>query len=567
MAIKRKDSEFPASPNEYRRKLLPFVEDESGIKALQRLIGPDNQMTREGMYLLEILNNIIQSQNGTEKVFQRIPPEVFGGLSKGGRRNVQASLIGRTVQGTDKEEQRRVRPSGYTLLQELIGSWSERDGSWSDYPEGDLRKQHYNNRPEDDGSEARVFSRQGDPTLVKTIDFSHYSDFELMLDRITIHNAAFPEMAMKVEGFGIRDDATDNSGFVVIISQPKAQGVTPTMEQITDGLAMRDFDRTENGMFWINRLDNIVIADVHDQNCVVSPKGHLLVFDCEAFLKLFPVDKTLPERYELGELLPRSGRYDSDAWKEILGPDYPSATEQEKSLLIRELRRTGKVNGLVNGMTVTMKDPEVKFARLPDGRTERYYDGPVYVGKPSAFSEEHLWSIPGIQFKEEHVQSILSTIHSLMPVSMDLDEFLFTARYAGDVVASYKDGGKLRRSYRDQLRLNGRIDGTVNRRYLVQTDPQDKSKVLISDVRQVAFMLWTNNTENDSLGTAGKLTPQEKMEILKGNTLIKDGKEIYFNLDKGRLDSCTKRQMKLSQKVANDKDTRKQPVKKKLIRL
>ena len=567
MAIKRKDSEFPASPNEYRTKLLPFVEDESGIKALQRLIGPDNQMTREGMYLLEILNNIIQSQNGTEKVFQRIPPEVFGGLSKGGRRNVQASLIGRTVQGTDKEEQRRVRPSGYTLLQELIGSWSERDGSWSDYPEGDLRKQGYNNRPEDDGSEARVFSRQGDPTLVKTIDFSHYSDFELMLDRITIHNAAFPEMAMKVEGFGIRDDATDNSGFVVIISQPKAQGITPNMEQITDGLAMRDFDRTENGMFWINRLDNIVIADVHDQNCVVSPQGRLLVFDCEAFLKMFPIDKTLPERYELSELLPRSGRCDSDAWKEILGPDYPSATEQDKSLLIRELRRTGKVNGLVNGMTVTMKDPEVKFTRLPDGRTERYYDGPVYVGKPSAFSEEHLWKVPDIQFNEKNVSDILSTISNLMPVSMNMEEFLFSAPYAGDVVASWRDGGELRRSYREQLRLNGRIDGTVHRRYLVQADPKDKTKVLISDVRQIAFMLWTNNTDNDSLGATGRLSPFEKKEILMGNTLIKDGKEIYFNLDKGRLDTVMTRQRKLKKTLTNDKGQSERPIKKNLMRL
>ena len=551
MAIKKKYGPPMDSPSEYREMLRPFIQDESGIKALQQFIGPDNQITREGMYLLEILNNIIQTPNGTKNVFQRIPQEVFGGLSEGGRRNVQASLIGRAVQGPDRQESRRVHPSGYTRIQEVIGRWAERDGSWSDTPEGDLRKQGYDNNPRHDGSEARVFSRQGDPLLYKTIDFGHYSDFELMLDRIAIHNAVFPEMAMNVEGFGLRDDTPDDpnlfsQGFVVIISQPKAVGTTPTQQEIEDGMNLRFFDKSENGFFWINGHDNIVVADIHDQNAVRTAKGNLLVFDCEAFLKTFPVNQEKPERIPLKDMLPdSSNRFNETVWRNIIGDDYLAATPQDKSSLLLELRRTGKVNGLVNGKTIMMDNPAVRFRTLPSGQTERYYDGDILIGHPRAFQQEHVWKIPPLQSDEKLVNQIVSITGYLMPYQVDLEEFLYSQKWVGAYAASFNGGGVVRKEYKDQLQKTGHIEGLVNNRYLVQLNPLNNQQVLISEPSKVSFMLWTAN--NTSTDPSISLTADEKRQIAYGKTIQKGEYKITFDLDKGRIEKTLTVQKKLRQ--------------------
>ena len=546
MAIKKPTTSLPVTASEYRSLLQSFIQDESGIKALQMMIGPDNKIQREGMYLLEILNNVIQSPNGTKNVFQRIPQEVFGGLSEGGRRNVQASLIGRAVQSTDKTESRRIHASGYTKIQEVIGQWAERDGAWSDTPEADLRQKGFKNNPNDDGSEARVFSRDGIPVLYKTIDFSHYSDFELMLDRIAIHNAVFPEMAMHVVGFGMRDDTPDileqfSQGFCVIISQPEAYGQTPTLEDMERGMKERFFDLSQNGFFWVNGHDNIVIADVHDQNAVISPGGKLLVFDCEAFLKTFPIENMQPDEYQIKELQPVNGRHDSQAWKEILGPEYPAATEKEKAGILFELEHTGKVNYLVNGKSIAMRNPLTRYRQAPGCQPERYYEGTVLVGSPTAFRKEHKWEIPDIQYNTKAVDEIREAIATMMPIQMDIERFATMAQAA---TSTEKASDLIK-----QLRDTGRIEGLFNGRYIVQADPANPNNILMSEPEKVSFLLWTNNTENDCIAGAGKLTPSDKERLAHGQSIEKNGRKLCFNLDRGRVDETILIQRKQKQSI------------------
>lgn len=555
MAIKReKENTFGQSDN-YRRLLQPFVQDESGVKALQGFFDADNKITREGMYLLEILNNVISKENGTEKVFQRIPSEVFRGLPEGGRRNVQASLIARTVQGSDKEESRRIHPSGYTRVQELIGQWAERDGSWSDTPEKNLTDKGFLHDPTDDGSEARIFDSEDGEIVVKTIDFSHYSDFELMLDRITIHNAVFPEMAMKVEGFGMRDDTPDipeefHRGFVVTISQKKAEGVVPTQEQIKEGLNERFFNKTNNGFFWLNGFDNIVLADIHDQNAVRSPGGLLLVFDCEAFLKTFPVDPEKPEIVPIDKLLPdKNGKFNQEAWKKILGEDFAMATTQELSSVVKELRTTGKITGLVNGKSLLMENPESKYLTSSDGQKRRYFDGNVLVGTPKAFEKEHLWKVPELQYDDRLVEEITKVTHHLMPYEVDLEDFLYNPKWVGQSTANYHEGGDYRKFYREELKTNGRIDGLVNNQYVVQRHPTDKSKVLISTPSRLGFMLWTGQGSKPDLPGAQDISQEDLQNLAAGKTVYRNGQQFYFDLDKGRIDNKQKGWLKLSQKI------------------
>ena len=567
MAITRKPQPPLDSPHEFRQMLRPFTEDESGIQVLKGCINGENKINREGMYLLNILNNLIQSENGKEKVFQRIPSEVFGGLSEGGRRNVQASLIARSVRGADEKEQGRILASGYTRIQEVIGQWAERDGCWSDTPETDLINKGFTHSLQNDGSEARIFHNKSSDSLVyKTVNFSHYSHFELMMDRITIHNAIFPEMAIKVEGFGIRDDTPDDpeqfhEGFVVTISQPKAVGKTPTMQQIEEGLVARGFNKTDNGFFWLNIMDNVVIADIHNLNCVMSPEGNLLVFDCEAFLKQFPVDVEKPEVIQIKDALPKKdGSMDEKIWKTILGSEYNNATLEDQTAILKELRLRGKINGLIDNKIITLDNSEPKVRKDADGRTQQYYDGNILVGHPKAFIKEHLWVVPPVQSDAERVNQIRETVNYLTPQEVNINEFFNNPAWSGAIAE--RGNTETKKELVKELRKNGFIEGTVNDK-IVQLDPKDNGKVLVSNPNKISFMLWTSSAALDDYPEIGKLTPKQKQSLSEGRT-IKDGNNLYvFDLDKGRINKKTIIQNKLRQKV--DKNI--QPPKKKGIRI
>lgn len=535
------------SQRDNRERLVPFLNQESGIKALQSFIGSDNLVTREGMYTLEILNNLIQSNYGQSNLYQRIPPEVFGGCSEGGRRNVQASLLARAENRSDEPQSREICESGYTRLQEIIGRWAERDGSWHDYPDSDLKKKGMTHVKERDGSEAHIFVDKSN-RVYKTIDCSHYNDFQLMLDRINIFNATFPETALRVEGFGLRDDAIiPSNDFVVIVSQPFVEGEKPTMKQIEEGMAARGYDRTANGFFFVSRLDNTVISDVHDENAVVTSDGKLLVFDSEAFLKYFKTETIVPERVSIKDFMPSpsTGKLDSDAWKKLLGNEYNKYSEEQKSRIYRELRLTGSCKEPVNGHSVSLDKPKKFFREGPGGKAVIYYEGDVLYGDPNAFKDEHVYTVKDLQYSDESVRSIRGTIQQLMPYSMTLDEFLFSEKFVGNQTARYKGGGDYRRYYKEQLKTNGMIDELVNDKYLVQTDPNDNERVLIMPKENVEFMLWSNNT---MIPDYGVLSNKDKEELASGKTLTKGSKTFFFSLDKGRVDECIISQKKLKVK-------------------
>ena len=530
-------SEPTTTDRDRRDMLAPFLKDESGIKALQGYINSDNSMSREGMYTLEILNNLIQSNYGTKDLFQRIPQEVFGGCAEGGRRNVEASLIGRAGGSADAQERGRILESGYTTTQERIGKWAERDGSWSDQPDHDLESKGLRHVQDRDGSEAHVFTTKGEEKnthVYKTIDMSHYSDLELLLDRIAIHNATFPEMAMHVVGFGLRENPIDNKDFVVTVKQPFAIGERPTLKEIEEGMAMRGFNKSENGVFFISPTDNVVLADIHPENCVVDKAGNLLVFDCEAFLKHFHTETIIPERYAMSEIAPdrTTGKFKEEAWKAILGPEYPKATDEDKSRIYKDLRLNGAFRGMVNGKMIVMDKPLRENVNI-NGKTIPIYRGDILVGHPDAFKKEHTYRVPELKYDDAAVNDIRKTIAKVVPQSMDMEEFLYSRKHFGD--AGVAPRGIDRAYYRENLKKLGYIpvpDPNQNKDYFVQVDPQDPTRVLIGKKDNIRFMLWTTFEGVEGLG---KLSPSEKDRLASGGVLDKDGQKYQFDLDKGRV--------------------------------
>ena len=326
----------------------PFLNRESALKALGEhyIVGTD--ITRGGMYLLNIINSLIQDGN---HIFERIPQEVLSGLSKGGRRNVQASVICRAKGSTDGSQHDRYLDSGYTVEQELIGHWAERDGCWSDTPEGDLTRTGRKHQSRYDGSEARIFY-DGSDTVYKTINFLRYPSAERFLDRIAIHNTYFPETQLTVEAFGVRDFSDDASEFCVTVRQPFIQGKRPTEKQIEEGMAKRGLVSPPfgAGLFFTDGKGNTLITDVNKNNAVFTEKGNLQVFDCEAMLfdsfggkykipKLKYSDAAVEEiRQSIDVVLPKSVSV-----REIL----PTIPEDKQPRLIHELTHTGRLEGLL----------------------------------------------------------------------------------------------------------------------------------------------------------------------------------------------------------------------------
>lgn len=262
----------------------PFLDRESAIKALQEFM-EGTKVTRRAMYLLQIINAHIQDG---KKIFERIPQEVLGGLPEGGRRNVQAAALCRAQGTADAPQPGELLESGYTREQEVIGLWAERDGCWSDTPEEDQTRKGRLHRAECDGSEARIFY-DGGATVHKTIVAVRYNSLERFLDRVAIHNAIFPEAAMTIDGFGVRDYSNDHTDFCAIVSQPFIEGTVPTQEQIDESMrerGLREPSYSAGSGFYLYETpsSSVLITDVHDNNCVLTPKGKVVVFDCEAMV-------------------------------------------------------------------------------------------------------------------------------------------------------------------------------------------------------------------------------------------------------------------------------------------
>ena len=277
MAIK-----FVNSPGEAPAD--PFLVKESAVKALADYVD-GTVIARGGMYLLQMINTYVHEG---KEILKRLPQEDLGGCPEGGRRHVQASALLRAVSAPGGGEQDEVLPSGYTFQQEVLGGWAERDGCWSDTPDGD--QVAAGRAFLTSGSEAFVYKGGHDSRVYKTIAPTHYRTMEQLLDRISIHNAVFPETAMRVEGFGVKEDAFDHLGFVVVVSQPWVTGTAPSQDEVDAGMKARGFSEpqeSEGFGFLLSPSGMTMLNDIHDLNSVRTPQGHRAVFDCVAAPNVF----------------------------------------------------------------------------------------------------------------------------------------------------------------------------------------------------------------------------------------------------------------------------------------
>lgn len=116
---------------------------------------------------------------------------------------------------------------------------------------------------------------------VKNISLNHYATPQKLLDRILIHNMAFPTTAMQVLKVG-----TSDNGMSMIVKQPWIEGTIPTMQEIEDYMLSQGFTHTKGkGVNAEYEKDDYVVSDIRPENVIKQPDGTLAVIDCFAMFK------------------------------------------------------------------------------------------------------------------------------------------------------------------------------------------------------------------------------------------------------------------------------------------
>lgn len=217
-----------------------------------------------------------------ETILERFPQRVMPGLAEGSQALCAAALVCGGCPETITESREIYDTEdliGEGLIQEqMVEAWAKRAGCWMEHPEQDLSSL---SELRDEGTESVVFFSPRDRVVYKMISLKHYNVLRLLIDRIVIHNAVFPDSTMTVLGFG-----KDSHGvFVTIIRQPYIIGRKASEEERISHMLSIGFH--EAGMdcgMHLNYADSeLYVGDVNEYNAIWTPNG-LSVIDADCRL-------------------------------------------------------------------------------------------------------------------------------------------------------------------------------------------------------------------------------------------------------------------------------------------
>ena len=210
-------------------------------------------------------------------VYQRFSPFEQHGCATGGATHVIASILAAAKARSDSgaapygDDFKREVEYG-AKQEECIEQWARRTGCWMDSVDKTLTQSLGEMIAE--GGEAKVYDHGA--TLVKTIGLDYFVQPILALDRISLHNAYFPETRLFVLGFG----RTINSEFKIVVEQPFVEGKHVEDSQIADYMHHMGF-KLCNPRNWTYATSDIYLSDMHDENILQTTDGTIVVVDCD----------------------------------------------------------------------------------------------------------------------------------------------------------------------------------------------------------------------------------------------------------------------------------------------
>lgn len=210
-------------------------------------------------------------------VYKRFSPQEQHGCSIGGNAHVIASLLAGAEVATSKDVEGSVsdfkRECELAEKQtEAIKKWAVKNHLWIENIEEDLSKSLGSFFAQ--GGEAEVYDNG--PSVIKVIGLDYFIQPIYALDRISLHNAYFPETSLRVRGFG----SDLNGKFKIIVEQPYIQGVPVSQSEIESFMTDMGF-KLKDIRNWTYFTSEIYLSDMHDENIIKSKKGNLFVIDCD----------------------------------------------------------------------------------------------------------------------------------------------------------------------------------------------------------------------------------------------------------------------------------------------
>jgi hypothetical protein len=229
--------------------------------------------TSEG---LQKLDRYAEQFISRELVYKRFSPLEQYGCSTGGTTHVIATLLAGAKIDADTiasgiSDFKRMLQCGEKQA-ERIEHWAKATGIWFD--DIDISLSNILGEKIAEGGEAIVFDHGA--TLIKSIGLDYFIEPILALDRISLHNAYFPETRLTVLGFG----KDSNNDFKIIVEQPFIKGERISDEEIAEYMKKMGF-KLYNPRNWTFATSEIYLSDMHDENVIRSQSGNIFVIDCD----------------------------------------------------------------------------------------------------------------------------------------------------------------------------------------------------------------------------------------------------------------------------------------------
>ncbi len=240
-------------------------------KDIKEIIQED--FNSEGLEKLDYYANLYISGKW---IFKRFSPQEQHGCAAGGSSHVVATILAGAETRTDQEDanlsefKRELKRAAQQASR--IEQWARRVGVWIENVDDFLYKSFGDIISE--GGEAKVYDNGA--SIIKSIGLDYYIQPLFALDRISLHNAYFPETRLQVIGFG-RDL---NDEFKIIVEQPFVEGTKLTEGEIIEFVTNLGFE-LRNLKNWTYTTPEIYLSDMHDENLIKSPKGNIFVIDCD----------------------------------------------------------------------------------------------------------------------------------------------------------------------------------------------------------------------------------------------------------------------------------------------
>ena len=225
---------------------------------------------------VNLLDQYAEQFIGGHLVYQRFSPQEQHGCAAGGATHVIASLLAaasfRASCVATPIINFKVEQQCGAAQAACIEQWARKIDCWIDNTTAYLTNLFGEQVAE--GGEAHVYYHGA--TLLKSIGLDYYIQPILALDRISLHNAFFPETRLVVVGFG-RDE---NNAFQIIVEQPHIVGFPMTNAEIQNFAESMGFE-LRNARNWTYAMPEIYLSDLHDENVIQSKEGTIFVLDCD----------------------------------------------------------------------------------------------------------------------------------------------------------------------------------------------------------------------------------------------------------------------------------------------